>query len=71
MSYPDGSAGFSVRFFFAREDQSAWSITYTWDGLMYEIEEKEISGLEDGMEREMWNGEESIKTNVVFQELEQ
>ena len=71
LSYPDGSAGFSVRFFFAREDQSAWSITYTWDGLMYEIEEKGISGLEDGMEREMWNGEESIKTNVVFQELEQ
>lgn len=71
LGYPDGSAGFSVRFFFAREDQSAWSITYTWDGLMYEIEEKGISGLEDGMEREMWNGEESIKTNVVFQELEQ
>ena len=71
LSYPDGSAGLSVGFFFAREDQSAWSITYTWDGLMYEIEEKGISGLEDGMEREMWNGEESIKTNVVFQELEQ
>lgn len=71
LSYPDGSAGLSVGFFFAREDQSAWSITYTWDGLMYEIEENGISGLEDGMEREMWNGEESIKTNVVFQELEQ
>ena len=71
LNYPDGSAGNAVRFYFAREDQSAWAITYTWDGSMYEIEEREISGLEDGMEREMWNGEESIKTHVVFQELEE
>lgn len=71
LNYPDGMAGNAVRFYFAREDQSAWAITYTWDGSMYEIEEREISGLEDGMEREMWNGEESIKTHVVFQELEE
>ena len=71
LNYPDGSAGKAVRFYFAREDESAWAIAYTWDGMLYEIDEREITGLEDGMEREMWNGKESIKTHVVFQELQE
>lgn len=71
LKYTDGSAGSSVRFYFAREDQSAYAVTYTWSGILRGIEEKDISDLEDGAEREMWNGEEYIKTNVVFQELDE
>lgn len=70
LEYEDGSAGRSVRFYFAKEDQSAYAITYTWGGTMYEIEEKTITELQDGAERELWTGEEYIKTNVVFRELD-
>ena len=69
LEYTDGSAGGSVRFYFAGEDQSAYAVTYTWSGILHGIEEKDISGLEDGMERELWTGDEYIKTNVVFREL--
>lgn len=70
LKYPDGSAGNSVRFYFVREGQNACAVTYTWNGILRGIEEKDISGLEDGAERELWNGEEHIKTSVVFQELD-
>ncbi len=69
LEYGDGSAGRSVRFYFVGEDQGAYAITYTWGGTMYSIEEKDVSGLQDGQERELWNGEEYIKANVVFQEI--
>ena len=71
LKYTDGSAGSTVAFYFAGEDQSAFRIAYTWDGFMYSIEETDISELEDGKERELWNGEEYIKTNIVFQEMDQ
>lgn len=72
LVFQDGSvSGDGVRFYFAREDQSACAVTYTWDGTMYEFEERSISGLEDGAERTLSNRGEKIKLNVVFQELEE
>lgn len=72
LVYQDGTvSGEGVRFYFAREDQSACAVTYTWDGMMYEFEERSISGLEDGAERTLSNRGEKIKLNVVFQELEE
>lgn len=69
LRYEDGSAGSHGRFYFAGEDGSAYGIGLTWDGLLFEIEEQDISGLQDGMERELWNGETYDKATVVFQEM--
>lgn len=67
----DGKAsGDGVRFYFAKEDQSACAVTYTWDGMLIGVEECSLSDLEDGRERDLWNGEEYIKYYVVFQELD-
>ena len=56
-------------FYFAGSDGNAYGIGLTWDGLLFEIEEQDISGLQDGMERELWNGETYDKATVVFQEM--
>ena len=69
LCYEDGSAGSHGRFYFAGSDGSAYGIGLTWDGLLFEIEEQDISGLQDGMERELWNGETYDKATVVFQEM--
>ena len=69
LRYEDESAGSQGRFYFAGEDGNAYGIGLTWDGLLFEIEEQDISGLQDGMERELWNGETYDKATVVFQEM--
>ena len=69
LRYEDGSTGSQGRFYFAGEDGNAYGIGLTWDGLLFEIEEQDISGLQDGMERELWNGETYDKATVVFQEM--
>ncbi len=71
LQYQDGTAGKGVRFYFAGEDQNAFSVAYTWDGLLYEAAEKSISGLEDGKERELWSGEGYRKAKEVFQKVEE
>ncbi len=69
LCYEDGSTGSHGRFYFAGSDGNAYGIGLTWDGLLFEIEEQDISGLQDGMERELWNGETYDKATVVFQEM--
>lgn len=69
LRYEDESAGSQGRFYFAGEDGNAYGIGLTWDGLLFEIEEQDISGLQDGMERELWNGETYDKATVVFREM--
>ena len=69
LCYEDGSTGSHGRFYFAGSDGSAYGIGLTWDGLLFEIEEQDISGLQDGMERELWNGETYDKATVVFREM--
>lgn len=71
LNYEDGSAGNGVRFYFADERQNAYKVAYTWDGILYEIEERSLSGLEDGQEVELWNGgkETYDKAKAVFQEV--
>ena len=69
LDYEDGSADIGPVFYFVMEDQHAYGIAYTWSGTLHEIEEKDIATLEDGEEKNMWDGEEYNKATVVFREL--
>lgn len=70
LHYEDGSTGSWVSFLYAKEDENAaYGITYTWNGILFEIAEEDISKLQDGMERELWNGEAYDKAKVVFHEF--
>lgn len=68
-SYEDGSAGSGAGFYFVGEDLDAYRIMYTWNGILFEIAETNISMLRDGEERKRWNGEQYDKATVVFREL--
>lgn len=71
LNYEDGSVGIGAVFYFVMEDQNAYGIAYTWNGILHEIEEKDISTLKDGEEINMWDGEEDMKATAVFRELEE
>ena len=69
LQYDDGLVGRSVIFYFTGEDQRTYGIAYTWNGIMFEITERDISALQDGEERQLWNGEANDRATVVFREL--
>ena len=69
LQYEDGTAGNYADFYFAGADQSAYKISYTWSGILCEIEETDISTLRDGEEEELWNGDSYDKATAVFREL--
>lgn len=69
LNYEDETAGIGPDFYFAGEGQSAYRIAYTWNGIMHDIEETDLSKLRDGEERKLWNGDEYEKATVVFGEL--
>ncbi len=71
LEHEDGSAGIGPAFYYVMEDQHAYGISYTWNGTLHEIEEKDIATLEDGEEIDLWDGEEYNKATVVFRELEE
>lgn len=67
----DGNAENQVSFCLAKEDGSAWEITYLWDGTLTEInEKKDISGREDGKTVEVRDGENDREVREVFRRLE-
>lgn len=70
LVYQDGNAEKEVAFYLAKEDGSAWKITYLWDGTLTEInEKKDISDKKDGKAVELWDGENYREAQEVFQEL--
>ncbi len=59
-----------MAFYLAKEDGSAWKITYLWDGTLTEInEKKDISDKKDGKAVELWDGENYREAQEVFREL--
>lgn len=70
LVYQDGNAEKEVAFYLAKEDGSAWKITYLWDGTLTEInEKKDISDKKDGKAVELWDGENYREAQEVFREL--
>lgn len=66
----DGMAEKQVSFYLAKEDGSAWEITYLWDGTLTDIDEKkDISEKEDGKAVELWDGENYTEVKEVFQKI--
>lgn len=71
LLHVDGKAESDVRFYLAKEDGSAWEVTYLWDGTLTEIDEKkDISEKEDGKAVELWDGANYTEVTEVFQKLD-
>ena len=66
VAYRDG-----VRFVFEMPDQSAYGVTYRWDGVLHTYEEVDLANYQerDGKTRTLHSGGEEIEMMQVFQKL--